>query len=169
MRNIVIIFLVGYLSSFDSFAQNVQDSTNQVVNDTSLSKISTTKVDEIINLAKSLIGTPYVWGGITPSGFDCSGFINYIFGFYGYTLVRTSFNLAELGETVTLSNAQPGDLMFFRAPNNTGGVGHVGMVIEVTSDAILFIHSSSKRGVTISNFSTSKYYISHYVKTKRLD
>ena len=142
----------------DSLVKPAKDST--VVND---------KVASIISFAKTFLGTPYHWGGTTPSGFDCSGFINYIFGSFGFSLVRTSYSLAELGETVTLSEIQPGDLMFFRGSSNSGGVGHVGMVIEVTPDAINFIHSSTNKGVTINNFKTSKYYISHYVKSKRLD
>jgi cell wall-associated NlpC family hydrolase len=72
------------------------------------------KINSIIAFAKTFIGTPYHWGGTTPSGFDCSGFINYIFGNFGFSLTRTSYNLAELGETVKLENLQPGDLLFFR-------------------------------------------------------
>jgi cell wall-associated NlpC family hydrolase len=127
------------------------------------------QVDAIINYAKSFLGVPYRYGGTTPSGFDCSGFINYIFGNFGFDLVRTSYGLAELGTTVKLSDIQPGDLMFFKGSNvHSTAVGHVALVIEVTPDAIKFIHSANT-GVRIDNFKTSQYYIQRYIKTKRLD
>ena len=127
------------------------------------------RINSIIAFAKTFLGTPYHWGGTTPSGFDCSGFINYIFGNFGFSLTRTSYNLVELGETVKLEDLQPGDLLFFRGTNpKSTTVGHVAMVTEVTPDAINFIHSSSS-GVKINNFKTSKYYISRYMKAKRLD
>lgn len=135
----------------------------------SIPKKSNPKVDAIISYAKTFLGVPYRYGGSTPSGFDCSGFINYIFGNFGFSLVRSSYGLAELGETITLSEIQPGDLMFFKGSNvNSTSVGHVAMVIEVTADEIKFIHSANG-GVQITNFKTSKYYIQRYVKSKRLD
>ena len=169
MRYSLVFFLAVFFSSTIAYSQVKQDSTSQLVNDSSLVRVPNEKVASIIALAKTLLGTPYHWGGTTPTGFDCSGFINYIFGSFGFSLVRTSYSLAELGETVLLSEVQPGDLIFFRGTGNSNSVGHVGMVIEVTPEAINFIHSSTSRGVVINNFKTSKYYISRYVKTKRLD
>ena len=127
------------------------------------------QVDAIINYAKRFLGVPYRYGGTTPSGFDCSGFINYIFGSFGFDLVRTSYGLAELGTTVMLSEIRPGDLMFFKGSNvNSSSVGHVALVVEVTPEAIKFIHSANT-GVRIDNFKTSQSYIQRYIKTKRLD
>lgn len=169
MRSCFQIFLCFLFLSSIALGQVAQDSKNQALVDTGKVPIPNDKVGSIIALGKTLLGTPYRWGGTTPTGFDCSGFINYIFGSFGFSLVRTSYSLAELGETVSLAEIQPGDLMFFRASGNSGGVGHVGMVVEVSADAINFIHSSTSKGVVINNFKTSKYYISRYVKTKRLD
>jgi cell wall-associated NlpC family hydrolase len=78
--------------------------------------------------------------------------------------------MAEYGKTVKLNEIQPGDLMFFKGSSTKSSrVGHVAMVVEVTPDAIKFIHSSTSRGVVIDNFKTSKYYIPRYITTKRLD
>jgi cell wall-associated NlpC family hydrolase len=135
-----------------------------------LVKKNSQQVDDLISYAKKFLGTPYQYAGMTPSGFDCSGFINYVFGNFGFELTRSSYGLAEFGETVKLSEIQPGDLMFFKGSNvNSSRVGHVAMVIEVTPDAIKFIHSSSSRGVVIDNFKSSKYYIPRFIKAKRLD
>lgn len=144
--------------------------TNPAANDTNANKSLPVnpKADAIIAYAKTFLGVPYRYGGTTPSGFDCSGFINYIFGNFGFSLVRTSYGLAELGETIKLSDIQPGDLMFFKGSNvNSTSVGHVALVIEVTPSTIKFIHSANG-GVRIDNFKT-EYYIRRYVKTKRLD
>lgn len=128
------------------------------------------QVDEIISFAKKFMGTPYHYAGSTPSGFDCSGFIYYVMGNFGIELTRSSYGLAEFGETVKLADVRPGDLMFFKGRNvNSTRVGHVALVVEVTPDAIRFIHASTSRGVVIDNFKTSKYYIPRFIKAKRLD
>ena len=128
------------------------------------------EVENMINFAKRFLGTPYRWGGTTPSGFDCSGFIYYIMGNFGFPIVRTSFSMSELGRTVKLSEARPGDLMFFKGSNaNSTNVAHVGMVSEVNENGIFIIHASSSRGVVIENFKTSRYLIPRFIKVKRLD
>jgi cell wall-associated NlpC family hydrolase len=169
------LFLVVCLYSLSSYAQvtgNQQDakltltiqSTNPVVRQNSQ------QVDAIISYAKNFLGTPYKWAGATPSGFDCSGFISYIFGNFGFSLVRTAGGIAEFGETVRLADIQPGDLMFFKGRDaSSSRVGHVAMVVEVAPGAIKFIHASSSRGIVIDNFTTSKYYIPRFIKAKRLD
>jgi len=173
--NIKYLFLVGCLYSLSSFAQasSIQEDTKLVSTSLqpkdSVPRKNSKQVDEIISYAKKFLGTPYRYAGATPSGFDCSGFISYVFGNFGFSLVRTAGGMAEFGETVRLTELQPGDLMFFKGRDaSSSRVGHVAMVVEVTPDAIRFIHSAS-RGVVIDNFKTSKYYIPRFIKAKRLD
>lgn len=171
------LFLFGSLITLSSYAQTTvkQDSILLVVSDSirvkdTIIKKNSKQVDDLISYAKKFLGTPYSYAGTTPSGFDCSGFINYVFGNFGFELTRTSYGLAEFGNTVKLVDIQPGDLMFFKGRNvNSTQVGHVAMVIEVTPDSIKFIHSSTSRGVVVDNFKTSKYYIPRFIKAKRMD
>jgi len=128
------------------------------------------QIDDIITYSKNFIGTPYHYGGISPSGFDCSGFIYYVMGNFGMSLTHSSYGLAEFGENVLLSEVRAGDLLFFKGRNvNSTGIGHVALVINHDEEGIRFIHSSTSRGVVIDNFNKSKYYIPRYIKAKRLD
>ena len=127
------------------------------------------KSNAIIKYAKNFLGVPYVWGGMSPSGFDCSGFINYVFKGFGFGLTRTSYGLAELGKTVRLSELRPGDLMFFKGRNlNTSRVGHVALVVDTTDGIIQFIHAA-RTGIRIDTFNKSSYYVPRYIKSKRMD
>ena len=127
------------------------------------------KSDDIIEYAKRFMGVPYVWGGMSPSGFDCSGFINYVFKGFGFGLTRTSYGLAELGKTIRLSELRAGDLMFFKGRNmNTTRVGHVALVVDTTDGVIQFIHAASS-GIRIDTFNKSSYYVPRYIKSKRMD
>lgn len=142
-------------------ATSIKTSGNDTINE---------YVDEIIKFSKKFLGTPYQYAGSTPSGFDCSGFINYVMGNFGFQLSRSSPGIAEFGKTVKLSELQPGDLMFFKGRSvNSTSVGHVAMVIEVNNGVIKFIHSSTSRGVVIDTFNGSQYYVPRYLKAKRLD
>jgi cell wall-associated NlpC family hydrolase len=115
------------------------------------------------------MGTPYRYAGMTPSGFDCSGFINYVMGNFGISLSRTSYNMAEYGKTVKLADLKPGDLMFFKGSNvRSTSIGHVGLVVEVNPGEIKFIHSANG-GVQITTFNKSKYYVPRFIKATRLD
>jgi cell wall-associated NlpC family hydrolase len=128
------------------------------------------QIDDMISFAKTLLGTPYRYSGSSPSGFDCSGFINYVVGNFGFSLPRSSYSIAELGKTVKLSEVQPGDLLFFKGSNiKSTTVGHVAMVVEVNENEIKMIHSSNSRGVAIENFKTSKYFIARFLKAKRME
>jgi cell wall-associated NlpC family hydrolase len=173
MKNTTLFkFILSFFwISFSTFinGQTVDLKKEHLNSSDSIVKKNNPKADAIISYAKTFLGVPYRYGGSTPSGFDCSGFINYIFGNFGFSLVRSSFGLADLGETIALSNIQPGDLLFFKGSNiNSSTVGHVALVVEVAPNTLKFIHSANG-GVRIENFVTSKYYIQRYIKAKRLD
>jgi len=116
----------------------------------------------IIATAKAYLGVPYVWGGSSPSGFDCSGFVQYVFAKHGISLPRTSKQQWGVGTAVSKSNLLPGDLVFF-ANTYTSGVSHLGIYLGSGQ----FIHASSSKGVIISELSNS-YWASHYHGAKRI-
>ena len=120
--------------------------------------------DQIVATAKEYLGTPYVWGGTSPKGFDCSGFVYYVYQQYGYQLQRrASLQYANNGVSVSKSQLKPGDLVFFS--DSVDPIGHVGMYI---GDGY-FIHASSGKGcVCITALEGSSYYINHYTGAKRI-
>ena len=123
----------------------------------------------IVETAKKYLGTPYVYGGASASGFDCSGFTMYIFGLHGYSFAHsaTSQWYSSGGVYVEKSDLQPGDLVFFNDPARNAGkaCSHVGIYIGDNQ----FIHSGSDRsgGVIISSLSES-YFAKYYKGAKRI-
>lgn len=138
----------------------LKNSSNYISNSSASS--SSSKADAIITTAKKYIGVPYVWGGTTPSGFDCSGFVQYVFKAHGISLNRTCVTQYKHGTYVSKSNLKPGDLVFFQNTYKSG-ISHVGIYVGNGQ----FIHASSSKGIVISNLSSS-YYMSHYYGARRV-
>lgn len=87
--------------------------------------VSSASGQAVLDYAYRFLGTPYVWGGTTPSGFDCSGFTQYVYKHFGVNLPRVSRAQGTYGTKVSYSNLQAGDLVFF----GSGGISHVGIYI----------------------------------------
>lgn len=126
------------------------------------SNTGSTVASRIITTAKKYIGVPYKWGGTTPKGFDCSGFVQYVFNAHGIEVPRTSSSqYYELTRKVSKSNLQPGDLVFF---NTSGkGVSHVGIYIGNGQ----FIHSGTTKGVVIADL-FGAYWSQLYLGARRV-
>lgn len=117
---------------------------------------------EMISYARTFIGTKYVWGGSTPKGFDCSGFIQYIYNNYSIKIPRTTSEYPQLfTKSVMLKDAQVGDLIIFTGTDpNVRKPGHAGIISEIKNDSIKFVHSSSSKkhfGVTETSYYKSGY------------
>lgn len=115
--------------------------------------------DEIIITAKQHLGTPYVWAGSAPGGFDCSGFTSYVMKENGKSLPRRAVDQYNSSTKVKEKNVQKGDLVFF---DNGSGISHVGIVISDKGEPLTMIHSSSSKGIIITDITQSEYW------TKRL-
>ncbi len=128
---------------------------------------------EIIQYASQLIGSPYKYSGITPeTGFDCSGFVMYVFKNFGIELPHSSQMQSEIeGETLSLEEAMPGDLVFFGKKNgNKWKTQHSGIFYGKENGHPRFIHCSSRRGVVIdgNNASWNSYWKGLVLFVKRL-
>ena len=120
--------------------------------------------DKIFEEGKKHLGTPYVYGGATPEGFDCSGFIAHAFEIgAGIELPRVSRQQAKVGKTIDAAAAEKGDLVFF---SHTGkSINHVGIIASETGEPLRMIHASSSQGVIISDLENSSYWkprITHF-------
>lgn len=119
---------------------------------------------KVIAYAKKFLGIRYRWGGTTTKGFDCSGFVKYVFRNFGITLNRTSTMQAKNGSYIKKANLKTGDIVFFDTNGGHNRINHVGIYIGGGK----FIHaSSSHSGVTISSL-TSGFYSSSYMTARRI-
>jgi len=115
----------------------------------------------IITTAKKYMGVPYVWGGVTPDGLDCSGFTQYVMKENGITLPRTAAEQFAIGTPVDKSDLKAGDLVFFTTYKP--GASHVGFYMGDGK----FIHASSVAAkVTVSNLNDT-FYVEHYIGARR--
>lgn len=124
---------------------------------------------ELVEYAQTLLGVPYLYASTDPlAGFDCSGFITYVFNHFGVAVPRSSVDFTNVGKEVELQTAKEGDLILFTGTVDTIRiVGHMGIVTQNT-DTLKFIHSSSGKanGVTIS--SLNEHYKKRLVKITRV-
>jgi len=174
LKNCIVgsLFVILSLSNFASKANFNGDSP------TKKASISATKepieesylelANDIQRYAKKFIGTRYKSGGKAAKGFDCSGFVGYVFKKFGMKLGACSTEMFRLGYDVETNEALAGDLIFFkRGKNSKSGISHVGIVVESTAKGLKFIHSASSKGVTIS-YLKDPYYSAHFVGVKRV-
>lgn len=123
-------------------------------------------VKQLINTASQNLGSNYRAGGTTPDGFDCSGLMYSTFKKFDISLPRSSNDMAKIGKKLDDDEIQKGDLIFFRT-NGKSVINHVGMVTEVSSDEIKFIHSSTQKGVIISS-TKEPYYGRTFAQANRI-
>lgn len=117
--------------------------------------------NSVVSTAMKYIGVPYVWGGTSPNGFDCSGFVQYVFKQHGYNLNRTAAAQYSNGYSVSRSELRPGDVVFF-ANTYTYGISHVGIYTGNNQ----FIHAGTN-GIATDSLDSS-YYASHYYGARRI-
>lgn len=129
-----------------------------------------TRPAELIVFAKTLIDVPYKYASVDPSqGFDCSGFITYIFNHFDIAVPRSSVGFTNMGKTVDLQNAKPGDLILFTGTDSSiRVVGHMGLVISNKNGLLEFIHSSSGKANGVVITPLEKYYMGRFEKVIRI-
>lgn len=117
--------------------------------------------NRLLDFAKSMLGIRYRSASSSPSrGFDCSGFVNYVFSNFGFKVPRSSRDFATSGEAKKLEDAKIGDVIVFTGTNSRSRTpGHVGIIYSIDGDEVKFIHSSSggRKGVTISSLDEGFY------------
>lgn len=137
-------------------------STTQKTVEETTTKTSS-KGQDAANYVKQFVGCKYVYGGSTPSGFDCSGLTMYVYKKYGINLSHSATAQSKVGTKVERANLQPGDLVFFKNYRTNTGIGHVGIYIGNNK----FVHASTeKTGVITSSLTGS--YSTRFVTARRI-
>lgn len=122
------------------------------------------KGQEIASYALQFVGYPYVYGGSSTRGFDCSGFTSYIYKQFGYSLAHSASSQLDYGTPVSMSELQPGDLVMFKKGSSSKRATHVGIYIGNHQ----FVHASTSRvGVIVSGMGEA-YYTSGFVGGRRI-
>lgn len=128
-----------------------------------------TRADELVDYAETLVGIPYLYGSIDPNkGFDCSGFITYVFNRFNIAVPRSSVGFTSVEREVSLKQAKRGDLILFTGTDSTKRVvGHMG-IITSTENGGEFIHSTSGKAYSVTKTPINAYYQGRFVKVIRI-
>lgn len=125
---------------------------------------------QLLSFAESLVGIPYLYGSTDPSkGFDCSGFITYVFNHFNVAVPRSSIDFTNIQTEIPLAEARPGDLVLFTGTDSTNpAVGHMGIIRTVNGPGIDFIHSTSGKAYGVAITPLNPYYMGRFVKVIRI-
>jgi cell wall-associated NlpC family hydrolase len=152
LRNILLGALAAlailFAPSFDD--QKVEASTKVIAS------------NDIQNVSQKYKGIRYKYGGTTTAGFDCSGYVQFVYKQLGVKLDRSTSAMYSKGTSVSKANLQVGDLVFFKT--TAAKVGHVGIYIGNNK----FIHSSTSKGVVVTDINDKYYWGKRYVGAKRV-
>jgi cell wall-associated NlpC family hydrolase len=126
--------------------------------------------DSLVAFAQSLRGIPYLYASTDPAqGFDCSGFITYVFNHFKIAVPRRSMDFDRVHNQIPLSEAKTGDLVLFTGTDSTDRVpGHMGILIVKPGQPLVFIHATSGKAKGVTETPFSPYYDSRYLKTIRV-
>lgn len=180
MRYLLIILSasVVFLSSCSSSrkaAKKLNEEANSHVpakNNTTTRVVNTHNVapEDVVDFAETLKGVKYKYGSVKKeNGFDCSGFITYVFNHFDIKVPRISVDFTNTGITVPLLSCKRGDLILFTGTDTTGWiVGHMGIILENKKGKVKFIHSSSGHNIGVIVSDLSGYYAVRFVKVVRV-
>ena len=162
--NVKVGNTTGYISGDYVTISDENQSSNPIVKETPLIQSNYTGAD-IVAKAEEYLGVPYLWGGFTPVGFDCSGLVQYVYKQLGISLERTTYYQVHQGVIVDRNDLKPGDLIFFTTnDDDPNDISHIG--IYKGND--LFIQAPKPGDyVRISNLN-SAYYSNRYYVAKRI-
>lgn len=173
MKKLLVLFCLTLMFSFTGKAQTVPvkyQELLQKLNDHFHTDNPDSPANRLIEFAKTMIGVPYRYASSNPSiGFDCSGFVSYVFHNFGIKAPRSSTEFNVAGIPIKLENAKVGDVLIFTGTNpRRRVVGHVGIIANIKGDTIQFIHSTSgkEHGVTITTMNA--YYRSRLLRAVSL-
>jgi cell wall-associated NlpC family hydrolase len=125
---------------------------------------------ELVAFARDLEGAPYEYGSADPDlGFDCSGFVTYVFNHFGIRVPRPSVDFTWVNREIDITQARPGDLILFTGTEPMPKiVGHIGIILSNHNGSIIFIHSTSGEQCGITESPFNYYYQQRYIKTIRV-
>lgn len=125
---------------------------------------------ELLAFAQTLTGTPYLYGSTDPAqGFDCSGFITYVFNHFNIAVPRASIDFTFVNHEIELREAKTGDLVLFTGTDSTiRKVGHMGILIARPGQELAFIHSTSGKAKGVTETPLNTYYMGRFMKILRI-
>ncbi|HEY0679579.1 MAG TPA: C40 family peptidase [Chitinophagaceae bacterium] len=159
-------------TTFPAIADTVTEVMEEMVDEKNDNEINTGEVkpEAVISFAHTLKGVPYRYASTDPNyGFDCSGFITYVFNHFKIKVPRSSVDFTHVGREVPLHESKPGDLILFTGTDSTiRVVGHMGIITTSMQGNIEFIHSTSGKAYGVTTTPLNKYYMSRFVKVIRI-
>ncbi|MCD0467476.1 C40 family peptidase [Flavobacterium sp. ENC] len=153
-----LYIVFGFSILFLSFCEKENKTVHPVLSKKEKSQIADR--DSIIDYAKKYLGTPYLYAGNDPQkGFDCSGFVSYVFKNFDVSLPRSSNSYKNLGVALAPEDFKVGDILVFYGYKDRTVVGHLGIICEADGMHSKFIHASSGKvnSVTITALDTEHY------------
>jgi cell wall-associated NlpC family hydrolase len=126
--------------------------------------------EQIVSFAQSLKGIPYKYGSTNPNqGFDCSGFITYVFNHFNINVPRSSVEFTTVPKEIRLREAKAGDIILFTGTDSTKRtVGHMGIFINKPGEEHVFIHATSGKANSVTETPLNAYYQGRFMKAIRI-
>jgi len=173
IRFYIFIISLPFVFLNSNYAQTIDESDTTIVIAAGLGFENTSTaqvpIDSLIALGKTYLGLPYRTTVRAPWPLDCSGYVSMLYGHYGVKLPHSSGGIADITQKISLKEAQPGDLLFFKGRDSRKNrVGHVALIIEVHEDYVLMMHSTNSKGIIIEQYPDGYYYTKRFIKAGRL-